>query len=520
MKSPTSKNNPLCGAMTRKGMPCKLPATANGLCWIHIEEKTSTPEDNLLDFKQREHPVAREEEFDKSTESSPEFQFKRDDKDVESGEFIERPEDSAEQQECVEEKAVSDNKVFGPDQDTEESEIYSILEDIEILEIDEDTIDVAESELKLEIEETQEPEDRSDKEPDESDTAPDQDTEESEIYSILEDIEILEIDEDTIDVAESELKLEIEETQEPEDRSDKGPDESDTIPVKDIEQSEIKSILEILGIDEDTKDQSESDLESISENLEVDEDASDPSPLEIQQKTEETWKFDNNKDFEADYDSEEGSDFSTTYESKTHAEETVKGVIERHRESDADIKEESLSGHIRFWKKRISIPFPALLLATILVFVFFNADTFHLLAPILAPKVQDAGNLRISPFAIKSKFVENSDYGQLFVINGLVKNEYDKPRSFISVKGKLYTKDNYSKTETVYCGNVLSSEELSNLGLVDIKMRLSNRFGKKRSNINVKTGAILPFMIVFSNLPDNLENLDRFSIEIVRSSPS
>ncbi len=462
MKSPTSKKNPLCGAMTRKGMPCKLPATANGRCWIHVEEKTSTPEDNLLDFKQREHPVAHEEEFDKSAESRPEFQFKQDDKDVESGEFIERPEDSAEQQECVEEKAVSDDKVFGPDQDIEESEIKSLFEDIEILEIDEDTIDVPESELKLETEETQEPEDRSDKEP----------------------------------------------------------DESDTIPVKDIEQSEINSILEILGIDEDTTDQSESDLESILEILEIDEDTSDPSPLEIQQKTEETWKFDNKKDFEADYDSEEGSDFSTTYESKTHAEETVKGVIERHRESDADIKEESLSGYIRFWKKRISIPFPALVLAAILVFVFFNANTFHLLAPILAPKVQDAGNLRISPFAIKSKFVENSDYGQLFVIKGLVKNEYDKPRSFISVKGKLYTKDNYSKTETVYCGNVLSSEELSNLGLFDIKMRLSNRFGKKQSNINVKTGAILPFMIVFSNLPDNLENLDRFSIEIARSSPS
>ena len=461
MKSSTSAKNPLCGAMTRKGTPCKLPATANGRCWIHAEEKTSTPEDNLLDFKQREHPVAHEEEFDKSVESRPEFQFKQDDKDVESGEFIERPEDSGEQQECVEEKAVSDDKEFGPDQDTEELEIKSLLEDIETLEIDEDTIDVPEFELKLETEETQEPEDRSDKEPDESDTVTDQ----------------------------------------------------------DIEESEINSILEILGIDEDTTGQSESDLESIIENLEVDEDASDPSPLEIQQKTEETWKFDNKKDFEADYDSEEGFDFSTTYESKTHAEETVKGVIERHRESDADIKEESLSGHIRFWKKRISIPFPALVLATILVFVFFNANTFHLLAPILAPKVQDAGNLRISPFAIESKFVENSDYGQLFMIKGWVKNEYDKPRSFISVNGKLYTKDNYSTTETVYCGNVLSSEELSNLGLVDIKMRLSNRFGKKQSNINVKTGATLPFMIVFSNLPDNLENLDRFSIEIARSSP-
>lgn len=120
---------------------------------------------------------------------------------------------------------------------------------------------------------------------------------------------------------------------------------------------------------------------------------------------------------------------------------------------------------------------------------------------------------------IQSKVVNNFEAGDLFVITGRVINEYNKPRSFISVTGKLFAKNNFSKTETVYCGNVLSEEELSNFSPADIKMGLSDRQGEKRTNVNVKPGQILPFMIVFFNLPDNFEDLDRFSVSISRSSP-
>ena len=47
-----------------------------------------------------------------------------------------------------------------------------------------------------------------------------------------------------------------------------------------------------------------------------------------------------------------------------------------------------------------------------------------------------------------------------------------------------------------------------------IKKRLSNSLGDKKSNMGIKPGKELPFMIVFSELPDNLEE---FAVEVVES---
>jgi hypothetical protein len=133
------------------------------------------------------------------------------------------------------------------------------------------------------------------------------------------------------------------------------------------------------------------------------------------------------------------------------------------------------------------------------------------------PKVPDPkGNLKIDTLDINSKFILNVKAGKLFVITGRVKNGYSDNRRFISVAGKLFTKGKkLAKTETVFCGNVLSDIELSNMEFEAIKKRLSNRFGDNRSNFQVAPGKELPFMIVFSDLPDNLEE---FAIEAAGST--
>jgi pilus assembly protein FimV len=56
--------------------------------------------------------------------------------------------------------------------------------------------------------------------------------------------------------------------------------------------------------------------------------------------------------------------------------------------------------------------------------------------------------------------------------------------------------------------------ELSNMEFAAIKKRLSNSLGKNKSNTGIKPGKELPFMIVFSDLPDNLEE---FAIEVAGS---
>ena len=137
----------------------------------------------------------------------------------------------------------------------------------------------------------------------------------------------------------------------------------------------------------------------------------------------------------------------------------------------------------------------------------------------LNPKEKDvAGNLKIVPLGgtISARFVNDPQGNQRFVIHGKIKNDYDHPRSFIKVTGKIYQKGGkVSKTETVYCGNVLSDSELTGMKIMAISKRLHNRFGDERSNLKVNTGKTIPFMIVFHKLP---ENLDEYTVEVDGSS--
>ena len=137
----------------------------------------------------------------------------------------------------------------------------------------------------------------------------------------------------------------------------------------------------------------------------------------------------------------------------------------------------------------------------------------------LDPKEKDvAGNLKIIPLAetISAKFVNDPQGNQRFVIHGKIKNDYDHPRSFIKVTGKIYQKGGkLAKTESVYCGNLLSDSELTGMKIVAVNKRLGNRFGDKKSNLKVKTGKTIPFMIVFDKLP---QNLDEYTVEVDGSS--
>ena len=141
------------------------------------------------------------------------------------------------------------------------------------------------------------------------------------------------------------------------------------------------------------------------------------------------------------------------------------------------------------------------------------------LSGLLKSEDQDiVGNLKITPMGktITHKFIENTSAGDIFVIVGQVRNEYDHPRSFIKITGKLYRKGKaLAKTATVYGGNMLSDSDLARLDMAAINKRLQNRFGDNRSNIEVKTGKTLPFVLVFSKLP---ANLDEYTVEVSGSS--
>jgi pilus assembly protein FimV len=177
-------------------------------------------------------------------------------------------------------------------------------------------------------------------------------------------------------------------------------------------------------------------------------------------------------------------------------------------------------------KKRISKPLIVLLILVLLggggYGIYVLLDFMNIEIPFVSnyfkPQISDpAGNLKIDTLDVESAFVKNAKAGKLFAITGKIKNGYPDTRSYIMITGKLYTKGKTLVQEkTVFCGNVLSDIELANLKLSAINKRLSNRVGDNNSNIGVKSGQELPFMIVFSNLPTNLEE---FAIEAKGSTP-
>jgi pilus assembly protein FimV len=145
-----------------------------------------------------------------------------------------------------------------------------------------------------------------------------------------------------------------------------------------------------------------------------------------------------------------------------------------------------------------------------------NGIEIPFLSDYMKPKVHDPGNLKLTTLDINSRFVDNANVGKLFVITGKVKNGYSESRGMVTLVGKIYSTGKVPvHEEKVYCGNVMSDLELANLDWKKIQSRLANRLGDNRSNVRIEPGKSIPFMVVFSGLPDDLEE---FTIEVTGST--
>ncbi len=140
------------------------------------------------------------------------------------------------------------------------------------------------------------------------------------------------------------------------------------------------------------------------------------------------------------------------------------------------------------------------------------------LSDYLKPQPQDPyGTLHLSTFDITSKFMENQNDGRLFVITGKVRNGYDHPRGMIRVRGNLFSSGKkLVKTEYAYCGVILPDSELVQKPFVEIKRLLNQRPAGDLPANWLQPGQAAKFMVVFSKLPQDLEE---FTIELVGSSP-
>ena len=133
-------------------------------------------------------------------------------------------------------------------------------------------------------------------------------------------------------------------------------------------------------------------------------------------------------------------------------------------------------------------------------------------------KLDAAGNLKITILEKKLKgfFVQNPKLDTLYVVQGSVKNDYDHSRGAISITGKLYSKGGKMRqAKTVFAGNMLTQKQLTAFSQAAIDKHLKARAGQKQMNLKVREGKEVPFMIVFTRVPDNL---DEFTVQVAGSA--
>ncbi len=144
-------------------------------------------------------------------------------------------------------------------------------------------------------------------------------------------------------------------------------------------------------------------------------------------------------------------------------------------------------------------------------------DSLSILKPAGKQEPTDIGGHQLSFQDVTASFVDSVKEVPLFVIKGMVSNNYSGSRSFILIRGSILDdKGHVVKTKLAYAGNTFEEGELTVKPLEDINEAMKNRYGMAGGNFNVAPEANIPFMIVFENLP---ENVSEFTVETISSSP-
>lgn len=128
-------------------------------------------------------------------------------------------------------------------------------------------------------------------------------------------------------------------------------------------------------------------------------------------------------------------------------------------------------------------------------------------------EIEEEGSLSVK--SAEGSFLVNAEAGEIFVVRGEVVNNYGKPRASIQVKGVLYGPKGVLAQQAAYCGNVLTAEQLATLPVARIAAVMNNQFGDSLSNMGVKPGGAIPYVIVFTKVPQDVKD---FAVEAAGST--
>lgn len=338
------------------------------------------------------------------------------------------------------------------------------------------------------------------------------------------EFEPLEDEQDAFDITDGESSLEMDyETDFPDIDSRKEDHSRQDETVEDEEEFELEfdveddSGIELPGIDE------EPEAPSLGIDIDTDREAPSFSPEEDRAK-EESPVIPPEEDF-SEYD--DVLEQETEPEEDLPEEETIE--IEDIQEEEKPVigKPEPLmemAPPVRRRKKKplVGTPVLILLLIVLLIFGAYIASIMtgykipylsEVKIPLIeqylkqpAPEISEAKPIP-NQKSVNGRFVTNATAGTLFVITGRVENPSSISYSHIEIRGALITKGKVeSKTKNAFCGNIITEEMLKNGNISDINNLIAVKEGNHNSNVNIRPGASVPFMVVFSDLPEKLQN--------------
>lgn len=208
-------------------------------------------------------------------------------------------------------------------------------------------------------------------------------------------------------------------------------------------------------------------------------------------------------------------------------EEEIKAEEELERERGRATEAEQAFEPTPVIKKRartrllITILLVVLVLAgAVSALIVFKPDFLPFLAkkPISKEQAFDMGNRRLSFKDLNGSFVDSEKAGRLFIVKGMVTNNYPDRRSFIRLRSNILdSKGTVVKSKIVFAGTPVDDTEVLSLSMEEIESRLKDKFGKDKMNTNIDPKSSIPFTVVFNELP---EDMSEFTVEAISSSPA
>jgi predicted Zn finger-like uncharacterized protein len=134
---------------------------------------------------------------------------------------------------------------------------------------------------------------------------------------------------------------------------------------------------------------------------------------------------------------------------------------------------------------------------------------------LLQKNEQGSGVENITLVDVRQYFVANDKIGQLFVIEGRAVNGYSGPKELIKIQASLYDGEgNVLESKQFLCGNTVSLFQLQVLSKEELESALNSKVGVLTNNTNLQPGAEVPFMTVFPNPPENVQEFGAKVIDI------